>query len=1095
MTVPGGVDTPTWKGSCRDENRARIAPLEVGSAGRRVGCVPRSRSRAPLAALSGALAPVPPLLPCLPCPCALPACLSCRSRACRQLPCLLPALFHPPSIHLPSSTSPFLSTFPVLLASHPLPLPGPTPLSPHSLPPHVTAAVRGGPSAPMGASRGGRERGWGSTLGQGVVGDNNRMMHILQDFHVRDVFREFNPDERQFTFYCGSVKVSSRIERVLVSQALLHLVARVAHRQIPKGITDHLSGVCVRLVWRGAHEPGPGVWRFPARLAKRPGVKAAVAEVVQRHEAEGGADFDKLSRRLGARLRKYDKEERGRVKRTRQTLERRRCWKGTGRGEGRRIGEEAASGECGAGGVRPTGVRRGEAEAGGELPAVGRRLLAAVVVGEGGEAGDGALGQAEGKGELGQAESKGGEGGSEVEGQSEAERAVGKEGGGLGDGHAGGSEGSDLEEEGGAEETEEGGGEEEEEEGEGIEGNEADGGLEEGESKAWPEGSTEGGGWRDARESVEVAAALGEAALPLPSLQVNSKPAHLWRVAVCLVGGARDFELTGPSIVQRLLLPLLPHRPVLFLHAPLDHASFKLWPLLWAARRGVAVGAVRVFPSTWVNESALPERVVEDPSSPHGTQCGVAVGAVRAFPSTWVNESALPPGLVEDPSSPHGTQGMLQYFCLVEGCIPLIHAYERRHAITFDWLLRTRVDTFWHRPLPPLAAFPPHAYTIPFGSDCFGLNDRFGLGTWHTALPALSRLSMLPAIAAGGAFRQFSMQGVGGLGQEASNSHAIPVEVPTGLNSEQAFKAQLALAGVAVARADLSFCVVSRRVYRHHSMPVLSLNTSTPLNGAKCRPCYPKIKGAEANLRIRQWYLEGSRFGPHRSPSFANRTDFALCDAAKPWPAPHVAAALFDAAAGPRLARERHSIMHVTLQGCARNFRKLRRHAEEWQAPAEAVLCFRSQLGELHLLGPPGHCFYTALHRVNRTRCTLLHAALMHSLYAAFTHSLSPRALLTVASADHSGLSLHRPAPAPLRLALTRACACSYPTLPASLVMTTTPRAAHAKGSWEWSMRRHAHGLQVTALSAGPTHASSIAHTLKVPTAAALLSMLFLAVP
>ncbi|CAI7894312.1 unnamed protein product, partial [Closterium sp. NIES-54] len=740
--------------------------------------------------------------------------------------------------------------------------------------------------------------------------------------------------------------------------------------------------------------------------------------------------------------------------------------------DGERIGEGAASGEeGGAGGVRGLEMRGGEADAGGELPA-GRRLLAAVIGGnalEGdavGGGGEGAEGGAVGDGEPEQAEGKGGEGGGEMEGTTEAERAVGeKEGEGVGD--DGGADGSD-----GNAGGSDGMGSSLEEDEEGMEGNEAGGAWEEGKSEAGPKGSTGGIGWREARESVEVAAALGDAegasshedvmfdipplpaaaaaaavandgaaqqgemggadaflpilplpstpssppppaspllsricplallsaprhprhlgttrppsltspiALPFPSLQLASKPAHLWRVAVCLVGGARDFELTGPSIVQRLLLPLLPHRPVLFLHAPLDHASFKLWPLLWAARRGVAVGAVRVFPSTWVNESALPERVVEDPSSPHGTQ------------------------------------GMLQYFRLVEGCIPLIRAYERRHAITFDWLLRTRVDTFWHRPLPPLSAFPPHAYTIPFGSDCFGLNDRFGLGTWHTALPALSRLSMLPAIAVGDTFRQFSMQGVGGLGQEANNSHAIPVEVPTGLNSEQAFKAQLALAGVPVARADLAFCVVSRRVYRHHSMPVLSLNTSTPLNGAKCRPCYPKIKGAEANRRIRRWYLEGSRFGPHRSPSFANRTDFALCDAAKPWPAPHVVASLFDAAAGPRLARERHSIMHVSLHGCARNFRKLRRHAEEWQAPAEAVLCFRSQLGEVQLLGLPGQCFYTALHGVNRT----------------------------------------------------------------SLVMTTTPGAAHAKGSWEWSMRRHAPGLHISALPAAVTHASSTAHTLK----------------
>ncbi|CAI5479335.1 unnamed protein product [Closterium sp. Yama58-4] len=158
---------------------------------------------------------------------------------------------------------------------------------------------------------------------QGVVGDNNRMMHMLQDFHVKDVFRELNPDECQLTFYCGSAKVS-RIDRVLVSQSL-HLVARVAHRQIPKGITDPKCTVCVRLVWRDAQEPGPGVWRFPARLVKRPGVEVAVAEVIRRHGAEGCDDFDKLSSRLGARQRKYDKEERRQVKMTRRALEEQVC--------------------------------------------------------------------------------------------------------------------------------------------------------------------------------------------------------------------------------------------------------------------------------------------------------------------------------------------------------------------------------------------------------------------------------------------------------------------------------------------------------------------------------------------------------------------------------------------------------------------------------------------------------------------------------------------------------------------------------------------------------------------------------------------------
>ncbi|CAI5482617.1 unnamed protein product [Closterium sp. Yama58-4] len=156
---------------------------------------------------------------------------------------------------------------------------------------------------------------------QGVTGDNCRMMQMLADFHAKDAFRELNPDERQFTFYCKSAKVSSRIDMVLVSQSMLHLVARVKHKKIPKGITDHKFAVKLRLGWRGPRESGPGLWRFPTRLLKRPGVAKAIAEVVQRHREGGSRDFDRLSRSLAAQLRKYDKEERRRVKHTRSTLE------------------------------------------------------------------------------------------------------------------------------------------------------------------------------------------------------------------------------------------------------------------------------------------------------------------------------------------------------------------------------------------------------------------------------------------------------------------------------------------------------------------------------------------------------------------------------------------------------------------------------------------------------------------------------------------------------------------------------------------------------------------------------------------------------
>lgn len=73
-------------------------------------------------------------------------------------------------------------------------------------------------------------------------------------------------------------------------------------------------------------------------------------------------------------------------------------------------------------------------------------------------------------------------------------------------------------------------------------------------------------------------------------------------------------------------------------------------------------------------------------------------------------------------------QGILQYMRLVEGCLPLILRHERRHGLRFHWVLRTRVDTYWQRAPPTLslAHYSPSKYSIPFGTDCSGYNDRHG---------------------------------------------------------------------------------------------------------------------------------------------------------------------------------------------------------------------------------------------------------------------------------------------------------------------------------------------------------------------------------
>ncbi|KFK34464.1 hypothetical protein AALP_AA5G148800 [Arabis alpina] len=192
----------------------------------------------------------------------------------------------------------------------------------------------------------------------------------------------------------------------------------------------------------------------------------------------------------------------------------------------------------------------------------------------------------------------------------------------------------------------------------------------------------------------------------------NSKKEELVnsRIAVCLVGGARRFELTGPSIIEKILL-VYPNAD-LFLNSPLDHNSFKLRLLKDVPR----LASVRIFEPKPINETEPMVRVL-----------------------TPMN-------------SPNGIKGLLQYFNLVEGCITMIKAYQNENNFTYDWIVRTRVDGYWSDPLDP-EYFIPGQYLVPPGSSYGGLNDRFGVGDLNTSAVALSRLSLIPDLDAAGLTR------------------------------------------------------------------------------------------------------------------------------------------------------------------------------------------------------------------------------------------------------------------------------------------------------------------------------------------------------
>ncbi|KAF3336170.1 hypothetical protein FCM35_KLT20677 [Carex littledalei] len=190
--------------------------------------------------------------------------------------------------------------------------------------------------------------------------------------------------------------------------------------------------------------------------------------------------------------------------------------------------------------------------------------------------------------------------------------------------------------------------------------------------------------------------------VPIASVQSSTS-----RMAICLMGGARRFELTGPTNLKHVL-NVFPEAD-LFVHSNLDENSFKL-SLLRSAPR---VTEVRI------------RRPVE------------------------LHESEVLRSVITANFSPNGLQGYLQYFNLVEGCLDMIRTQESHGSFKYDWIVRTRVDGYWTGPLDR-KTFKTGSYVVPEGSRFEALNDRLGIGNRFFSEVALSRLSLLPRLASAG---------------------------------------------------------------------------------------------------------------------------------------------------------------------------------------------------------------------------------------------------------------------------------------------------------------------------------------------------------
>ncbi|KAG6550753.1 hypothetical protein Mapa_007657 [Marchantia paleacea] len=342
------------------------------------------------------------------------------------------------------------------------------------------------------------------------------------------------------------------------------------------------------------------------------------------------------------------------------------------------------------------------------------------------------------------------------------------------------------------------------------------------------------------------------------------RPSDSKRVAICLVGGARAFELTGPSIKQYLLDPY--EDADVFVHSPVDKDVHKLTLL---------------------------------EGFPH-------LAAIRLFHPKWINETKIASEVLTARGSPKGIQGLLQYFQLVEGCLDMIQAYERLHGFSYAWVIRTRVDGYWNAPMPQMEFFKKSYYYVPHGSGYGGLNDRLGVGTRELSTIALSRMALLPKI------------------------HELGYR---GLYSETAFQAQFTSCNVEVKFSTFPFCVLSTRKYpwppKVYGVPVMSIGSKGPLNGAKCRPCTPLAVGRHARSIVNASDRSVAWVGPTEDPQ--------LCDARGDWEDQWEG--IFDEISGPDAADARKKISSRTFDECVRDVEDFQQQWEVWDAPSSEILC------------------------------------------------------------------------------------------------------------------------------------------------------------
>lgn len=241
---------------------------------------------------------------------------------------------------------------------------------------------------------------------------------------------------------------------------------------------------------------------------------------------------------------------------------------------------------------------------------------------------------------------------------------------------------------------------------------------------------------------------------------------------------------------------------------------------------------------------------------------------------------------------------------------------EMRQGFAYEWVVRTRPDTFWMGPFPGLESLHPVAYTYPAGSRWGGVNDRLGVARRGLAELGFLRLSVLPSLARWQPEDRY--------------------------NSERCLKTHLRFLDVPTESAEFPFCTLTLRSYTFPpnawGVPVFSLRTSAPVNGAKCRPCFPSLAGQDAAALLGTLLPQGGLpWDPPGGPTAQRGGGYEMCNASGAW-GPGWGAA-FDQQAGREAASARALLSGLTFRECLLKLQGFLEPVRAYSGPQARMLC------------------------------------------------------------------------------------------------------------------------------------------------------------